>query len=207
MNVDPRLLISAVSLLALVNSANAADLVYGQSYHILNGAVQGTTKWTGGFLDTAGGGCQGNFLCVSTAKSYDRSNNSGTWMIKSATGKPDGTTVYANDQVYLLNQYNGNGGYLDTDGNVCGGLYCVSTAHSSNRNSGSGTWLLIKGQWETGPIAVGDAVRLMNNYLVWSGGYLNTTVPGCQGNLLCVNTVTTFSNGDKDTTIWQFGSQ
>lgn len=40
-------------------------LVYGQKYHLQNGYA----GWTGGYLDTRGQGCEGNFYCVSTASS------------------------------------------------------------------------------------------------------------------------------------------
>ena len=51
------------------------NLVYGQTYAILNGYA----SFTGGYLDVCGSGCEGNKLCVSTATTKNRDNGSGTW--------------------------------------------------------------------------------------------------------------------------------
>jgi hypothetical protein len=186
-------------LLTLINSANAADLVYGKVYQAQNGYA----NWAGGYLDVNGAGCQGNVYCVSTASSSNRDHGSGSWVIKSATGKADGTPVNGNDQIYLVNQYS-TPTYLDVDGSGCqGNLLCVSTATNSNRDQHSGTWLIIKDQWGTGPIAEQSTVRLLNGYADWSGGYLDVNGAGCQGNLLCVSTARNF-NRDSGSTTWRF---
>lgn len=116
-------------------------LAYGSTYALKNGY----NSFTGGFLDTNGAGCEGNKLCVSTASSRDRGNGTGTWKILSATGKTEGTQVLYGDTIYLFNLYNGDGGYLDTNGAGCeGNLYCVSTAASPDRaNVGTGTWKIL----------------------------------------------------------------
>jgi hypothetical protein len=56
----------------------------------------------------------------------------------------NGSPVLVNDNVYLLNQWNGNGGYLDTRGyqkyfEKTGNHLCVSTSTNSNRSNGSGS--------------------------------------------------------------------
>lgn len=150
MNTALRLAMQALSLLTLIDSAGAADLMYGTVYNIQNGYA----NWTGGYLDVDGTGCQGNVYCVSTASSPNRDQGSGSWMIQSATGKAAGTPVNGNDQIYLVSQYGTSPTYLDTNGSGCqGNLLCVSTASTFNRSQHSGTWLIIKDQWGTGPIA------------------------------------------------------
>jgi Common central domain of tyrosinase len=201
MNCAPKLAMLAVSLLALLNSANAADLVYGKVYHVQNGYA----NWAGGYLDVDGAGCQGNVYCVSTASSSNRDHGSGSWMIKSATGKADGTPVNGNDQIYLVNQY-ATPTYLDVNGAGCqGNLLCVSTSSSSNRDLHSGTWLIIKDQWGTGPIAEQSTIRLMNGYADWGGGYLDVNGAGCQGNVYCVSTARNF-NRDIGSTTWRLAA-
>jgi hypothetical protein len=191
--------VSAMLLLAATSSARAADLVYGKVYHVQNGYA----NWGGGYLDTRAAGCQGNVYCVSTASSTSRDDGSGSWAIKSATGKADGTPVSGNDQIYLLNQY-GNKTYLDTRDSGCqSNDLCVSTASGSNRDSNSGSWLVIKGDWGSGPVAENDVVHLLNGYAGWAGGYLDTRASGCQGNVLCVSTSTSY-NRDSGSGTWRF---
>jgi hypothetical protein len=38
----------------------------------------------------------------------------------------------------------------------------------------------------------GTTYRIQNGYTGWTGGYLDTRGQGCEGNLLCVSTSTTF---------------
>jgi hypothetical protein len=199
MNRACKVAMSAVLLLAAMNSASADDLVYGKVYYVQNGYG----NWGGGYLDVRAAGCQGNVYCVSTATSTSRDDGSGSWAIKSATGKADGTPVNANDQIYLVNQY-GNKTYLDTRGSGCqSDDLCVSTATTPNRDQHSGSWLIIKGDWGTGPIAENDLVRLMNGYGGWAGGYLDTRATGCQSNVLCVSTSSSFDR-DTGSTTWRF---
>ena len=194
--------IAAGLFLTVINGASAQNLVYGQTYNIQNGYA----NWTGGYLDTRAAGCQDNVYCVSTASSSRRDGKSGTWMIKSATRIADGTPVNSFDRIYLVNQY-GTPTYLDTRGRGCqDNNLCVSTAAGSDRDSHSGTWLIIKDQWQVGPVNAGDTVRLMNGYADWSGGYLDTRAAGCQSNVLCVSTSATY-NRDTGSTTWRMQPQ
>ena len=177
-----------------------ANLVYGSNYHIQNGFGE----WTGGFLDTRGRGCEDNFLCVSTAAGFDRASGSGTWQLLSATGKETGATVMPNDLVYLLNQYGGNGGFLDTRGRGCeDNLLCVSTAESSNRDGGSGTWRIFTDT--DGEVGENQTVHLLNGYDDFKGGFLDTRGRDCESNLLCVSTTCGW-NRDSGSTLWRFFS-
>lgn len=116
-----------------------APLKYGQTYKLVNGYQNSQ----GGYLDTRGRGCEENLLCVSTSSGSDRDSGSGSWKIVSKTGKTG--VVKSFDDVYLQNQYQGNGGYLDTRGRGCeSNLLCVSTAFDLDRYSGSGTWKFVK---------------------------------------------------------------
>jgi hypothetical protein len=101
------------------------------------------TGQDGGFLVTDNAGCQGDFLCVSTAISSDRAGQkTGTWMVLSESGIDDGDTLHIDDPVRLQNAYlNGNGGYLDTRNPGCeGNFLCVSTSQTPDRDSGSTWW-------------------------------------------------------------------
>jgi hypothetical protein len=180
----------------------ASAVVYGSSYHLQNGYANNG----GGYLDTRDAGCNGNTLCVSTATSSNRDTGSGSWIVLSADGKLPGTQVKAGDHVYLANKYpyisgTGNGllpsqfgGYLDTDGAGCqGDQLCVSTAASSNRDSGSGMWTVGYGSPGT-VVTEGVAITLFNQWK-GNGGYLDTRDAGCQGNELCVSTST---SADRD---------
>ena len=180
-----------------------ANLLYGSTYRIQNGY----SGWSENYLDTRGEGCEGNLLCVSTSTNFDRVSGSGTWIISSATGKAVGDPVLSGDQVYLQNQYGaGQGGYLDTRGKGCeGNLLCVSTATSSNRDSGSGTWRIIK-EDSGGNVQEDDVVHLWNGWSDWSGGFLDTRGAGCEGNLYCVSACGSW-NRDAGSTHWRFQKQ
>lgn len=178
-----------------------SNLTYGTLYRIQNGY----DVWTGGYLDTRGSGCADNFLCVSTSTSFDRDAGSGTWKILSATGKKPGEPVLANDVVFLTNQYKGNGGYLDTRNAGQGSHLSVSTADSSNKDNGSGTWRVFTNS--SGEIVVEDeTVHLLNGYDDFTGGFLDTKGAGCQGNHLCVSTSENW-NRDTGSTHWRFHEQ
>ncbi len=179
-----------------------ASLRYGKRYRIQNGYG----NWAGGYLDTRGAGCEGNLYCVSTATSFDRDSGSGTWIILSATGKTEGQPVLNNDQIYLVNQYGGKGGYLDTRGAGCeDNLYCVSTATSNNRDSGSGTWRIITDS-AGGEVQEDESVHLLNGYGDWKGGFLDTRGAGCEDNLYCVSTSVNW-NRDGGSTHWRLHEQ
>jgi hypothetical protein len=179
-------------------------LIYGTvRYSIQNGYAD----WGGGYLDTRGAGCEGNVYCVSTADTPLRDSHSGLWVIKSAEGKPDGSPVNCNDKIHLVNQYANSGTFLDTRGSGCqDNAFCVSTANSPDRDIGSGTWLIIPDQCETGTILEGTTVRLLNGYASFAGGFLDTRGAGCQGNKFCVSTAAHY-NRDGGSTTWRFSSQ
>lgn len=133
------------TILSASGKAPGSPVMQGDSVYLANrypylvsvGPVAGAF---GGYLDTRGRGCADNDLCVSTSGSQDRDSGSGTWTI--AAGDGAGMELWAGEPVTLLNHYS-NGGYLDTRARGCeGNNLCVSTAYSSNRDSGSGTWLL-----------------------------------------------------------------
>lgn len=90
----------------------------------------------------------------------------------------------------IVNGYgNWQGGYLDTRGRGCSeNLLCVSTANSSNRDSGSGSWKILSKTGKTGVVKSLDDVYLQNQYAQGAGGYLDTRGRGCSENLLCVST-------------------
>lgn len=180
-----------------------ANLLYGTTYRIQNGFG----GWSANYLDTRGQGCEDNLLCVSTSTNFNRDSGSGTWIISSATGKAVGEPVLSGDQVYLQNQYSsGAGGYLDTRGYGCeGNFLCVSTATSSKRDSGSGTWRIIK-DTSGGNVQENDVVHLWNGWGDWTAGFLDTRGNGCEGNLYCVSTSASW-NRDTGSTHWRFQKQ
>jgi len=187
----------------VVNTANAqtSPLIYGETYNIQNG--YGNFK--GGFLDTRGAGCQDNVYCVSTATSPNREGNkTGSWKIVSSRGVLDnGKSVLTGDEFYLQNQY-AAGTYLDTRGYGCNDdKYCVSTATTTNRDSGSGTWRIIPNSGNGGQILKNQPVVLLNGYAGFRGGFLDTRGAGCQDNAFCVST-TGSVNRDSGSTIWKF---
>lgn len=125
--------------------AEGTSVRVGDIVHLQNQWNNGN----GGFLDTRGYQKDfektGNFLCVSTSKSDNRDSGSGTWKI-SSPGKANGSSISSNSDIQLQNGWNRfGGGYLDTRGyqkdfEKTGNHLCVSTATSSNRADGSGTW-------------------------------------------------------------------
>jgi len=194
--------------------AQNIPLKYGDVIHLQNG----WNKFGGGYLDTRGYQRDfektGNFLCVSTATESKRGGGaSGSWKIMSAMGKPDGSPVLVDDVIHLFNQWNGNGGYLDTRGyqrdfEKTGNHLCVSTATVANRDSGSGTWRVTSatGKAAGTPVYGNSSVHLQNGWNRFQGGYLDTR--GYQrdfektGNLLCVSTATV-ANRDGGSGIWK----
>lgn len=84
---------------------------------------------------------------VSTHRSPNRENGSGSWKIVSATGKEEVETLVYGDEIHLLNMYPG-AGYLDN----CGWLkdmpvfkdyvkvekFAVFTTRSKDRDNGTG---------------------------------------------------------------------
>ena len=209
-------LIYALLLLLLgvaTTEAQNNTLYYGDIIHLQNG-------WNnnkGGYLDTRGYqkdfAKTGNFLCVSTATESKRDGGSGSWKVMSATGKSEGSPVLVNDEIHLMNQWNRNGGYLDTRGYQrdfakTGNHLCVSTAKGANRDSGSGTWKIISATGSPAGTAVtnNSKIQLQNGWSRYQGGYLDTR--GYQkdfaktGNLLCVSTATS-PNRDGESGTWK----
>ena len=94
-----------------------------------------------GYLDVRGGGCESNFLCVSTAVTWNRDNGSGKWKIEA---DPAVTTIDLLTPIHFHNQWNGNGGYLDVRAGGCeSNMYCVSTSHNRIRDGQSTFWAFL----------------------------------------------------------------
>ncbi len=184
---------------------HGAQLTYGSTYYIKNNYAGRAAT----YLDVRGSGCQGNLLCVSTASSNERDKKgSGSWILMSAQGKPDRSTVKEGDLVYLANKYpygfwgslvnDAFGGFLDVRGPNCeGNKLCVSTSISQNRDGMSGTWK-VEGRGEK--IYLGQGVQLRNQY---DQSYLDTKKSGCYDNILCVSTSIS-SNRDNGSGTWSF---
>lgn len=204
------LLFSLIAALAF-STISFGQIRYGDVIHLQNG----WNNYGGGYLDTRGYqkdyAKTGNFLCVSTATSQKRDGGSGSWKIMSATGKSDGSPVLVNDEVYLLNQWNNNGGYLDTRGyqkdfEKTGNHLCVSTATSQKRDGKSGTWKILSatGSPANTPVMENAELHFQNGWNNYGGGYLDTR--GYQkdyaktGNHLCVSTATSQKRDGKSGT-------
>lgn len=116
---------------------NDGDIVEGGDLiHLQNQYNEGN----GGYLDTRGSGCEDNYLCVSTAYGKDRDQKSGLWRIVTYKNAP----VRQDEDVYLHDEYRGNGGYLDTRGGGCeDNLLCVSTNQHYDRESGTSKWKFV----------------------------------------------------------------
>jgi hypothetical protein len=181
-------------------SAQNSTLVYGDVIFLQNGWSQ----YMGGYLDTRGYQKDyektGNFLCVSTAEVKNRAEGSGSWRIMSATGKKEGSPVLINDDVYLFNQWNGNGGYLDTRGyqkdyEQTGNHLCVSTATDKNRSDRSGTWKLTIS--EKSHLDAGQTLKAGQRLMSANGAYILSLQEG-DGNL-CVYK---YANGKQGSFVW-----
>lgn len=181
-----------------------APLTYGSAYHVKN-LYGGRTNT---YLDTRSSRCESNWLCVSMAASRDRDQGSGSWIVLSAQGKPNGALVKEGDLVLLANKYpyeaagtlvSGRfGGFLDTRGAGCeGNALCVSTAATATRDGRSGVWK-IEGGYDT--IHTGQHLRLRNQY---NGSYLDTRGSGCESNVLCVS-ASVSPNRDNGSGSWSF---
>lgn len=119
---------------------------------------------------------------VSTHPNPNRDNGSGSWKIVSATGKPDGETLVYGDKIHLLNMHP-DAGYLDN----CGWVkdlpvfkdfadevkFAVFTAHSEDRDNGTGTWIVSsRTRFEGSPVFEGDGIALVNGFP--EGGFLDS---------------------------------
>jgi hypothetical protein len=185
-------------------SAEIQPLIYGETYHLQNGY----NNWSGGYLDTRVAGCKDNMLCVSTSTSKNRDWDSGSWLIKSADSKADGSAVMNGDRIFLVSEYpykdgayfpSGRyGGILDVRDSKCqDNILCVSTSESKNRDHESGFWTV---EASGSDIYLDQSIHLKN---VYDGSYLDVRGGGCQGNLLCVST-STWADRDQRSGSWRF---
>ena len=148
------------------------------------------------FLDTRGGGCNGNKLCVSASSDNNRDNRSGSWKITSASDKSSEDCVAYGDLIHLENQYNDDGGYLDLHGSNCYFRHCITTANSNTRHATSGTWEILTTEDENkaGCVAPHDTI-ILENKATWKGevpAYLSAYgTSDCKSNPRCVNASTT----------------
>ena len=139
-------------IVSATGKADGAPLLYGDKIHLMNmypGAGYldsfGFIKDMPAFASYTSGGSK---IGVFTTQSKNRDNGSGTWIVKSASSKADGTPVNQGDTIHLQNGYP-NSGYLDINGSVTenpafkeygGSSSLVFIADSSNRFKNSGTW-------------------------------------------------------------------
>ena len=197
------LVIALLSVSAFA-SAEVQPLIYGQTYHLQNGYK----NWSGGYLDTKIAGCKDNLLCVSTSTFKNRDQDSGSWLIKSADWKADGSAVMNGDRIFLVNEYpykdgayfpSGRyGGVLDVRDSKCqDNILCVSTSESKNRDNWSGAWTV---EASSSDIYLDQSIHLKN---VYDGSYLDVRGNNCQGNLLCVST-STWADRDQGSGSWRF---
>jgi hypothetical protein len=179
--------------------SSTTTLIYGKTYHIQNGYA----NWGGGYLDTCGN-ATGNKYDVSTANTPTRAQGTGTWKIVSASGKQNGTPVLVGDVIYLQNQYQGDGGYLDTcNHDTTGNKYDVSTANTPTRAQGTGTWKIISSGNQNGtPVLLNDVIYLQNQYQ-GDGGYLDVRGNATTGNKYAVSTSNT-QERHQGSTHWRF---
>ncbi|MEU7413843.1 hypothetical protein AB0B40_31845 [Streptomyces sp. NPDC042638] len=122
--------------------------------------------------------------------------------------------LHYGDRIHLQNLYQGDGGYLDTNGtsSLPGAKYAVSTATVPNRGPGTGTWEVLSGACKkTGDIVLsGDLIYLRNLYQD-DGGYLDvnslaTPNQKTYGGLYDVSTSWGKDRGDS-TSRWQIFDQ
>ncbi len=121
-------------------------------------------------------------MFVSTHENPNRENGSGSWKILSAAGKKEGETLVYGDEIHLLNMYP-DAGHLDN----CGWLkdmpifkdfakaekFAVFTAHSEDRDNGTGTWIVSSNtEFEGIPVFEGASISLETGFS--GGGFLDT---------------------------------
>ncbi|MDQ1918991.1 hypothetical protein [Massilia pseudoviolaceinigra] len=192
--------------------ADPVPMRYGQIYHVQNGYM----NWTGGYLDVRDSRCNGNTLCVSTAKLVNRDRGSGSWMILPVdVTKRNGDPVIEGDHVYVINQYPATtgtgdgapGGYLDARGEGCqSNVLCVSTSLTKNTSASSSSWqILPAGGVPTGQsINLEQEIHLLNRKVINdTHTYLDVRGNSCQSNFLCVSTSIGW-NRDKASGSWRF---
>ncbi|MEP7038963.1 MAG: hypothetical protein ABI891_11545 [Acidobacteriota bacterium] len=139
-------------IVSATGKADGSPLLYGDKIHLMNmypGAgyldSYGFIKDMPAFASYVSGGSK---IGVFTTQSKNRDSGSGTWIVKSASSKADGTPVNGSDTIHLQNGYP-NSGYLDINGSVtenptfkeyAGSSSLVFVAESSNRYKNSGSW-------------------------------------------------------------------
>jgi hypothetical protein len=162
-----------------------ADVIkYGDKVRFLNGYA----NWNGGYLSVYDSSKEvGAKYDVVSVLSPEKEGPIDTWLVGSATGKPDGDRVRSGDTIRLLNLYGdgpgysdkNGGGYLDTNNHATSPeLYNVSTAEKANRGvekTGHKTldWVVMYGAVGS-QIYIGDPISLRNEYNNSQGGYLDT---------------------------------
>ncbi|MBK8809424.1 MAG: transcriptional regulator [Acidobacteria bacterium] len=129
-------------------------------------------------------------MFVSTHRSPDRENGSGSWEIVSESGKSDGDPLVVGDRIHLKNMYP-DAGYLD----ACGWVEhlrvfekftdhtgAVFTTKSPNRDNGTGVWIVRSATLEDGtPVFEGDSIAIESSYFINDkgknrlSGFLNVT--------------------------------
>ncbi|MBK8151080.1 MAG: transcriptional regulator [Acidobacteria bacterium] len=129
-------------------------------------------------------------MFVSTHRSPDRENGSGSWEIVSESGKSDGDPLAVGDRIHLKNMYP-DAGYLD----ACGWVEhlrvfekftdhtgAVFTTKSPNRDNGTGVWIVRSATLEDGtPVVEGDSIAIESSYFINDkgknrlSGFLNVT--------------------------------
>ncbi|WP_157951162.1 hypothetical protein [Cyanothece sp. BG0011] len=131
-------------ILSATGKPLGSPVLYNEKVYLQNG-------FDGSYLDTRGAKCENNALCVSTATTPTRDQNSGTWTVLSVTGKQAGTPVQFNDDIYLQNGFDGS--YLDVSYSGCESNYlCVSTAATKTARGHKTTqWRVI---YKEPPVAV-----------------------------------------------------
>jgi len=91
------------------------------------------------YLDVSGGGCEGNYLCVSASAKADRHQSSGTWRIikrDNAGNIGDGDVVFLQSSMY--------GVWLDYRGGGCeGNVGCISGSREQYRSKSSTMWKIV----------------------------------------------------------------
>ncbi|MEA5532391.1 hypothetical protein [Crocosphaera sp. XPORK-15E] len=106
-------------------------------------------------------------------------------------------------EYYLPNLWNGDGGYLDTNGRGCeGNDLCVSTSHAPDeRGYNTSTWTMVSatGKQVDTPVLYNEKVYLQNGF---NGSYLDTNSRGCEGNDLCVSTSRGANERGYNTSTW-----
>ncbi|NEP35752.1 hypothetical protein [Moorena sp. SIO3B2] len=184
-----------------VSAAHADTLKYGDLVNVVRNNLDSDWK----YMDTYKSDCDANYLCVSLYDDNNRDTNSGIWKITYAgiNNKNEGDSVMNQDAIHLQNQYQGDGGFLDTkkwESEDDKTELHVSTAKSSNRDDNSGSWII---QLASGEITENETFRLLNGYQNYTGGHLKAPVnTGCHNDDHCVET--TKNQQQDDSTFWYF---